>query len=373
MGSYETWQNGVKISTNVTPSFFSDLKRADAQNGQRDGDWIHPTDYWASRISEIHPVGTWTVTQFKRLMSYRGQLTAFTSGSYVPVGYSLIPFHPATLNEAIIKAREELLGENAANFAQNYAERQQAIDLVVDRMTAIYRGYKYARKRKWKQAFRAIGLHNHKVARRLSENVLAYNYGVKPLFDDVAAIARRISDPTPANFLKVKGKSRTGGLGRIRVVEDYEVAMPRKIFYAEEKYAQCVMWVKPENVNLIHQAALGINNPVLLAYELTPYSFIVDWAWDVGGWLTSLGATAGWEFYSGYTMERTECMSVYGGTAGPVPGKGDVIITNQAFRHCKQFRRTRLHTFPIPGLPGFKNPLSLMHALNAVALFGART
>lgn len=371
-GSYEVRTNGALTGTYSTPKFFSDLRRADSTNGEVDGDWIHPTDYWASRVSEIHPEGEWKVTQFKKQMLYKGTLTALTSGSYVPVGYSIPSFDPKLLNEAIIKAREDLLGDDAFNFAQNYAERQQAIDLVANRLTSILRGYRYARKRKWKQAFRAIGIHKNKIARRMSENVLAWNYGVAPLADDIGAAIRRISDPTPANFLKVKGVAKSGNLGKPKRVVDDQVAMPRNIDYAEEKFAVCVMWVKPENANLIHQAATGINNPFLLGYELTPYSFIVDWAWDIGGWLTALGATAGWSFYSGYTMERTECMSVYLSYFGG-GSKGTCYIFNDSFRHCKQFRRKRLTSFPIPGLPGFKNPLSLVHALNAVSLFGVRT
>lgn len=371
-GSYEVIVNGAPTGTFPTISFFMDLKRDDPVKSERDGDWFHPTTYSASRVSEICPVGEWTQSDHGYTTTFKGNLYNQSTASYVPVGSTFPPYENSLLNEAIIKAREDLLGERALNFMQNLAERQQAIDLVKDRLLAVYRGYHYARRRKWKQAFRAIGLHNHKVARRLSENVLAWNYGVAPLYDDVQNAIALWKDPKPEHFLCVKGSSKSGGLGQVRQVKDDSGYLPRLIDYSEEKFATCVMWVKPENEAEITRAALMVNNPPLLLYELTPYSFLVDWAWDIGGWLTAMGATSGWSFYSGYTMERTECQSLYR-TLVSEHGHGVGYIFNNSFRQCKQFRRVRLLSFPTPGLPGFKNPLSLIHALNAVSLFGART
>ncbi len=372
MGSLDYRFHGLFVTTMGSTSYFYDLKRADVQKGAQDGDWIHPTSYWASRITEFAMVGEWKFTRFGGENHYKGVLTAVASGSYVPVGYSLIPFESKYLSRAIISAREQLLGDNAVNFLQNFAERQQAVNLITDRLTSIRKGYHYARKRKWKQAFRAIGLHKQKIARRLSENVLAWNYGVAPLADDIAkGIAQATGDDREDNFLKVVGKAGNGGGDHRQVVDDNGSNVPRLINYTERHFATCVMWVKPENETDIRLAANMVNNPFLLGYELIPYSFLLDWVYDVGGWLTAMGATKGWSFYSGYTMERTQCLSSYQSYASASNGTSD--IQGGAFRECKQFRRERLTTFPIPGGPGFKNPFSLVHALNAIALFGART
>lgn len=369
MSPLEYYWRGEKFSTTSSTSYLFDLKRALPSSGSRDGDWLHPTDYWASRITEIGMQGEWQFQQFGGDNRYVGCLGAVSSGSYVPVGYELVPYEPNYLSRAIISARKQLLGEDALNFLQNFAERKQAIDLVADRLTSIRRGYQYARKRQWKKAFRALGLHNQKVARRLSENVLAWNYGVAPLADDIVKAVNMVSNPKPENFLMVRGTAGNGG-GVHREVIDDRGTLPRKVDYTEKHLAVCVMYVKPENEAAIRRAALMVNNPFLLGYELIPGSFLLDWVWDIGGWLTAMGATSGWSFYSGYTMERTEGISSYRGHTSKTYGTSTILSGNM--RQVKQFRRARLHAFPLPGNPGFKNPFSLIHALNAVALFGAR-
>jgi len=173
----------------------------------------------------------------------------------------------------------------------------------------------------------------------------------------------------PDQFVMVKGSSREGELGRAKIVDQNNGNLPRRIHFSETRYAQCKLWVRPDNFQEIRNAAMGLNNWPLLVYEVIPYSFLVDYGWAIGNWLSALGATSGWSFYSGYLMERTENLSVYEGLS--TSNNGQSTLTGQ--RTMKQFRRTRLMTFPTPGLPGFKNPFSLIHALNVVALVGVRT
>jgi len=162
MGSY-TYQFGTQnIGTFASVAFEHRLERADPAPGQRDGGWIHPTNYWASRADEIHPYGEWKVTKFKKLNIYKGHLAQLADASPSAPGYSFTSFEQRVANGAYIKALNELLGEDAFNLAQNIVERQQAIDLVADRFGSIVKSYRFLRKKKWKQAFRALGLHGQK-------------------------------------------------------------------------------------------------------------------------------------------------------------------------------------------------------------------
>lgn len=369
-GNYTLKRGGQLILTGSSLKFTSYLDRDDAVPGIRDGDWIHPTDYWSTRIDEIYPVGIWERQNGSSTDVYDGHLASKAQASTDSPAYSCPDFKTHVLNQAIISCRGKLLGDDAFNAAQNIVERQQAIDLIGDRMRSVYRSYKHLRKGRFKQAFRELGLHNQRVAQRLSENILAWNFGAAPLFDDIKSAVNQFNDDTgPERFVRVRGSSREGNKSRPQIfIQDSFGTLTRQIEYWEERYAECVLWVKPDNLDDIRRASLSLNNPILLGYEVIPYSFLLDYAWNLGGWLNALGATSGWSFYSGYTMERTECVGVY------LPYKGKNGKTTSLFgqRNCKQFRRRRLTSFPVPGLPGFKNPFTLKHTLNILALFGAR-
>lgn len=383
-GSCEVKWYGSLIGTYPTLASSESLERSDVVKGQRDGDWLHPTDYSASKTIMKGPRGTWEAPSG---MSYKGDLYNFSTASYQQVGWQAPSYEPHLLNQAIIKARNKLL-DGGFNALQDIAERQQAINLVGDRLLSIFKSVKAARdaysafkpghmnprrwkyfKSKWKESFGHLGLHNKNVARRLSENVLAWNYGVVPLHDDIKEAIHMVSNPTTLQaMIGVTGSSKEGEHGRYTRVEEKNTGyLPRTLTYTPLRSARCVLFVNPDNIALIRAAALRVNNPPLLAYELTKFSFVLDWVWPIGSWIESLGATAGWTFYSGYTMERTESWTFFSGLKDNF---GTSVI--EGSRYCFQFRRVRLTSFPIPGLPGFKSPFSLTHALNAVALFGAR-
>lgn len=376
----------VKLDGSVisTPSFSQQmfyLERPDAKPGSRDGEWIHPTDYSTLKMKQVGPYGSWKSGRYL----YEGQLWQVCA--QLAQGMEAPGFSSSVLSDAIVDARTKLSGDGF-NLLQNIAERQQAIDLVADRLTSIWKSYRSARsaisayrrgqmnarrwkhwKTEWRNAFRHLGLHNKNVARRLSENVLAWNYGVAPLIDDVDAAIQMFSNPRTLHpMIGVTGKGREGSPTQYTFKEDKNHGyVPRFLTYSEVKSARCVLFVNPDNVDLIRLSATKVNNPALLAWELIPYSFLVDWVLPIGDWIDAIGSTAGWRFYSGYITERTWCRTLF---SNQKDNYGFSEITGS--RECLRFKRVRLLSFPIPPPPGFKNPWSLKHALNAVALFGAR-
>lgn len=362
-GQYKlTHPNGQILGYYQAQSFYERLTRGDPVNGQRDGEWIHPTDYSASKETQIGPNGRWKDTYgYVREGNLYGAIGIPTS-----LGYSFLGFDTSIANAAINKARSELVGQGF-NLLQNIAERQQAIDLISDRLTSIYRSYRAARSKRWKEAFRHLGLHNRNVSRRLSENVLAWNYGVSPLIDDVDTAVDMWRGRNDERIrIIVMGKEKSGDVSKKQWREVDYGGVPFKLNYGEQREARCMIVATPANEALIKAAALRVNNPALLAWELIPFSFLVDWVLPIGEMLDAVGATAGWNFYSGYLMERSVCEYEYGSAAGNNQ-KTDLTGKRRMF----QFRRTRLTSFPMPGWSGLKNPFSLMHALNAVALYGA--
>lgn len=103
-------------------------------------------------------------------------------------------------------------------------------------------------------------------------------------------------------------------------------------------------------------AQAGLLNPVSLAWDLLPYSFLVDWAIPLGNVLSALDATSGLSFVGGHISCRGSRSINVSATAG-----GWATVSQFSLR------RVKLGGFPSP-VPYYKSPFSSSHALTLTAL-----
>jgi hypothetical protein len=126
-------------------------------------------------------------------------------------------------------------------------------------------------------------------------------------------------------------------------------------------------------------SALGLINPAAVAWELVPYSFIVDWAIPIGSYLNSLDDTFGLVFVKGCKTTFWKG-SVQLWTVGKNYTTPTTVVTNhRTVRESAESIvciRSPLGSFPSVPPPSFKNPFGQFnslrdpgdHALNALAL-----
>lgn len=117
-------------------------------------------------------------------------------------------------------------------------------------------------------------------------------------------------------------------------------------------------------------ARLGLINPLLVAWELVPYSFVIDWLVPVGNMIEALDATAGTVFISGtrtrwcdIDLTGTVKSQYQGYTDLPNSGLSAVPFSGKIY----SIQREALLSYPMV-LPYVKNPFSTGHLINAVAL-----
>lgn len=108
-------------------------------------------------------------------------------------------------------------------------------------------------------------------------------------------------------------------------------------------------------------------NPLLIAWELVPYSFVVDWFYDIGGYmeLQEFQLFANTRFRKGYVTktirEDMSCRAFGGGTP-----YYSYAATGKRFRYWIQ--RTVLTSYPSPTPPRVKCDLGANRLLSAAAL-----
>jgi hypothetical protein len=114
---------------------------------------------------------------------------------------------------------------------------------------------------------------------------------------------------------------------------------------------------------------LGIFNPLLIGWELVPFSFVVDWFIPVGSYLEGIDALLGYDSFS-YSNSLLTKVSWEGKGLGRKDTGSGFYLDNSYFESKKIVRldREASASVPFPRFPGFKDPRSLEHMANGLSL-----
>jgi hypothetical protein len=130
------------------------------------------------------------------------------------------------------------------------------------------------------------------------------------------------------------------------------------------------------NPVLANLSQMGITNPVELAWEELPYSFVADWFLPIGDYLGNLDATLGWDFIGGTksaTITQRHRVDVLGTPYSP-PGTPWFFTFKSKWNNIKGrgrrfwLNRSVYTSSPYPDNLFLKNPVSGVHLANAIAL-----
>jgi hypothetical protein len=306
-------------------------------------------------------------------------------------GFSGVPGHSLVSQSDIDKlssrASNSLLTKiksQSVNVAQGIGERKQTMRLIGDTALRLASSLRALKKGDFPSAARNLGVGVPKRAhsrfkksypRRQSEAVsqawLELQYGWKPLLSDVYGAAEQLAKQsnrpiyqkvTARQTLTVPLSYRTKSLQGKATSE----TVRRGTAKATVIYS-CVYVISSPNIAGAKE--MGLTNPALLAWELLPFSFVADWFMPIGGYLGTLDATLGCTFSHGY---KSVFQSANSESYVSFNGIDNYSVMQNVFWSSRaedvRYERTTLSGFPSPALPSFKNPASLLHAANAIAL-----
>jgi len=206
-------------------------------------------------------------------------------------------------------------------------------------------------------------------SKAIANGWLELQYGWLPAVGDVYGYAQHLQKMlkgrSPNRMVRVKGSTVESTSEQVRDgnrVTTYE---------GSSRYDVTVrMRYTRSSHGFTELSALGITNPAAIAWELTKWSFLYDWVVQMGNWINSLDATLGYEFreasmtrFAHYVRTGTITCS------GPYAGATIRMESQQASTETVSCTRVPLNAFTVHAiLPAIKNPASLRHALNAMAL-----
>ena len=222
-------------------------------------------------------------------------------------GYSLIENSEAR-NESITKAMNNL-GDQRVQVGNALAESRKTIDMISNTSIRLLNSYRAVRRKDVAGALSALKL-NPRNRQRMKEMLtgktssdllLSVKYGWVPLMSDLYNGYGYIidSEDTPL-FIEAQGSAK----------RRYETRSSSGREFHRDCTVEQSSWTTVKAMvdkPLLREAnRLGLTNPLGIAWELTPYSFLIDWMVPVGDVLQAYSDTTGLTFVDAWTSSKNE-------------------------------------------------------------------
>jgi hypothetical protein len=283
--------------------------------------------------------------------------------------------------QALLKVKD--MKVNAAVFL---AEGKKSVVMIADRLHKLAQAAIAVKHGKPSDALRLLGYTKgaksrnraslHGTSKGFASDWLELQYGWLPLVDDIYGIYEAHRTKYPDIGYVFSGKKR------IHYETETVTALPGSKSSMGNLYRlECLdtvkattkvdLWYRVNSTALTKATSIGLVNPLPIAWELMPFSFLIDWVVPVGNWLEALDAAAGLDFLGGSCSRSVRCTRV----TSVIPALATSSCAASATESYFRMQRTVYTTSPVPKLY-YKSPISTMHALNGLALlrsvFGKR-
>lgn len=295
---------------------------------------------------------------------------------YGPPDYSYALYQDWSTYQRALDAAMSQVKDMKVNILQTVAESKQLLKMFDSTVPRLAKAITLVKRGRMRDAARALGVADKRRPPRSTGHIasdwLALQYGWKPLLADVRGAAQLLAKRALGNNISVRVK-KTASSDQTHDPFVYKNGQMKHVF-SEEWYdcqATVVLEFSVDSAFCQRMSETGISDPALLAWELLPYSFVVDWFLPVGNYLENLMYDSGLSFKRGYYTMRASNLMI-GELSGWESTSNNVQTTyfSGKTHHCenKWVIRGKYVTAPRPSFPSMENPFSATHVANALAL-----
>lgn len=284
-----------------------------------------------------------------------------------------------------------------AGLAESLVEAGKARSMIVHTVLRLVRAARHVRRFQFRAAARVLDMSGVPpgVSRRksFSSNWLAYRYGWMPLYLDVYGVMKVAHDAATRPIVKVC-------TGRAQQIYNETRSRPRDINQQWDNIVNPGSWynlgcrdttdrettyrcqmqyaVEFTNPNVATLTQLGLADPIGLAKELIPLSFVADWFVNVGDVLSQLTAFNGKKFLSRcqtryYTQTKRSKQAAYTSETTYPAKKSSTLLsisfqTDPAYNRSDWLVKREVFGEPLNVQLAFANGLNVRRILDAAAL-----
>lgn len=231
--------------------------------------------------------------------------------SYLTATLAKLPAESVLRNEALTKILSDI-SDAKTNLPVLAAEASKTSALILGTANKVYRAMRAVRRGRFGEAAAILDI----TPKKSHNSWLSYKYGWLPLLSDVKNSAEFFAQQQygrqPEFDLKRKATAKAqvstsksndyGWTGGGRASTSTLTGVTRTYTIKAR--------VRLDNPHLATAQQLGLTNPLLVAWELVPYSFVFDWFIGVGDYLQAISALHGVTIvkamYSGLDVRTSE-------------------------------------------------------------------
>jgi hypothetical protein len=210
--------------------------------------------------------------------------------------HNMSSLRSAQLNAAVVKTLVKV-ADAKVNVAVALAEASKTSDLILGTAKRIYEAYRAFRKGDLKGVARNLNI----TPKRLHKSWLEYKYGWMPLLQDVKGSAEYFAQQNLVRPLRFHCTSRV----RETKSTSWQYTSARygggtvtgNYFLSSDLETRVTVWCELNSPHIATYQQLGLTNPLLIAWELVPFSFVFDWFVGVGDYLTAMTSLQGVTVY----------------------------------------------------------------------------
>lgn len=288
----------------------------------------------------------------------------------------------AVEDEATTRVRNEVKDQKV-NVAQAAAESRQTVVLFENTVRRVVDTIVWIKSGNWNRAAREVGIapnarKHRKHLKRMKQDPdaavssawLELQYGWRPLLSDLYGAAELIAQK---HIKEERTRARKSASVSGNYREYTQTRLCTKVGNGIWKYTVVyTLYYATSDSGYKTATQVGVTNPALVAWELVPWSFVIDWFIPVGNWISSWDATYGLHFDKGtkttiyeynFSASKSGGREVYG------PGNwAEWVNAGTVNYKVVEIERYPLSGWPPVSRPHFKDPFSAEHIANATAL-----
>jgi hypothetical protein len=197
------------------------------------------------------------------------------------------------------------------NVSVMLGEGRQTVRMLADTARTLGRAYRNFRRGRFRQAAKELGI--SEPSKGSANHWLAYNYGWMPLLADakglISLAEKGLTDPARGPRFKVTGKAtsqipnwKTTTLGQGSAVLPGGETVQQG---STDCVARAGLLLEfTSSYSGMQSLGLGVYDPLLTAWELTPFSFVFDWFISVGDYLENLSTLQGVTVLAGFESHK---------------------------------------------------------------------
>lgn len=316
---------------------------------------------------------------------------------------------PADLAEVRYYATMNMMraiGHKKASFGITLAESHKTFTMIGDKIRSLLRAYRLVRRGKVRSAAEVIllslspseqrkfrsssGFRKSKnyasaVADETFSSWLSVQFGWMQLLSDIRDLNNvfkniqelsdlpRVSGFGFSKFEKTTTDSFTDVFSLGRVSTGYFRGGTRTNYHSIKGYAKADYAIGDLDWFLLN--AFGLANPAEIAWDLMPYSFVLDWFVPISNSLSALSASTGLTLLGNSISIRDEQVARIDFPAGDKSSFGGYVLQEPSSTFTRRLKLNRQAGFPAKPIllaPPIRYPKSLWHAMTAAALVSQR-